>query len=225
MPRMSRKASVGIRTAIGRRMTPCATRSQRPVRADLDAVGDRPEAMAQAADRQRVDPVAEHPEDRRQERQGEDHRAQHDERAGDPDRADGRRLEQQQPGQADRDRDPAERDRLAGGRHGPLDGLADGPAAAQLLAEAADDEQRVVDREREPEHRRDVEHEDAHLDLLGDEVDERQAARDGEAGDEQRHAGRDERGEDEDEDERRRPAATRARPSGGPSRTARRSPW
>ena len=84
----------------------------------------------------------------------------------------------------------------------PLDRLADGPAAAQLLAEAADDEQRVVDRQREPEHRRDVEHEDAHLDLLGDDVDEGEAAGDRQAGDEQRHAGRDERGEDEDQDER-----------------------
>ena len=101
-----------------------------------------------------------------------------------------------------RDRDAAERDGLAGGGDGALDGLADRPAAAQLLAEPADDEQRVVDGEREPEHRRDVEHEDAHLDLLGDDVDERQAARDGQAGDEQRHPGRDDRGEDEDQDDR-----------------------
>ena len=43
---------------------------------------------------------------------------------------------------------------------------------SQLLAEAADDEQRVVDRERESEHRRDVQDEDAHLDLLGDDVDQ-----------------------------------------------------
>ena len=73
---------------------------------------------------------------------------------------------------------------------------------AQFLAEAADDEQRVVDGEGEAEHRRDVEDEDAHLDLLGDEVDERQAAGDREAGHEQRHPGRDDRGEDEDQDER-----------------------
>ena len=49
---------------------------------------------------------------------------------------------------------------------------ADGPAAPQLLAEPADDEQRIVDGEREAEHRRDVEHEDAHLDLLRHEVDQ-----------------------------------------------------
>ena len=142
------------------------------------------------------------PEDGRQERQREDDRAEDDERAGDADRADGRGREQEQPGQPDGDRDAAERDGLAGGRDGPLDGLADGPAAAQLLAEAADDEQRVVDRQGEAEHRRDVEHEDAHLDLLGDEVDEGEAAGDREAGDEERHPGRDDRGEDEDEDER-----------------------
>ena len=84
---------------------------------------------------------------------------------------------------------------------GAFDRLADGPAAAQLLAEPADDEQRVVDRQREAEHRRDVEHEDAHLDLLGDDVDEREAAGDRQAGDEERHPGRDDRGEDEDQHE------------------------
>ena len=57
--------------------------------------------------------------------------------------------------------------------------------------EAAGHEQRVVDRQGEPEHRRDVQDVDAHLDLLRDEVDQREAGGDRKAGDEQRHAGRD----------------------------------
>ncbi len=111
------------------------------------------------------------PEHGRQEGQGEDDRAEHDDRARDPDRADRRGHEQHQPGQPDGHRDAAERDGLARRPDRALDRLADGPPAAQLLAVAADDEQRVVDRQGEPEHRRDVEHEDAHLDLLRDDED------------------------------------------------------
>ena len=66
---------------------------------------------------------------------------------------------------------PENSDSLAGGADGALDGLLDGPAARQLLAESAGQEERVVDRQRQPEHRRDVEHVDAHLGLLGDEPD------------------------------------------------------
>ena len=107
--------------------------------------------------------------------------------------------EEHEPRQADGDRDPAECDCLAGGADRPFHGLGDGSPATQLLAVAAHDEQRVVDRQGEPEHRRDVEHEDAHLDALGDEEDEREAARDRQARDEQWHPGRDQRAEDEQE--------------------------
>ena len=169
---------------------------------DFDAVGDRPEAVPKPGQGQGVDAMAEHPQHRRKERQGEDHRAHDDERTGDTDRADGRRDEQQQARQPDGDRDAAERDGLARRRDRAFDRFGDGPAATQLLAEPADDEQRIVDGEGEAEHRRDVQDEDAHLDLLGHEVDQGEAARDREPGDEERHAGRDDRGEDEDEHDR-----------------------
>ena len=145
--------------------------------------------------------MPEDPQDGGQEGQPEDDRAEHDERAGDADRADRRSLEQEQPGQPDGDGDAAEGDRLAGRPDRALDRFTDRPAAAQFLAEPAHDEQRVVDRQREAEHRGDVEHEDAHLDLLGDDVDEREAAGDRQARHEERHPGRDDRGEDEHQDE------------------------
>ena len=46
-----------------------------------------------------------------------------------PDGAQRGRLEQEQAGQPDGDREAAERDRLAGRRDGPLDRVRDGPAA------------------------------------------------------------------------------------------------
>ena len=172
-----------------------------------------------------VDPRAEHAEHGRQEGQGEPDRAEHDQGPGDPDRADRRRLEQEQAGEPDRDRDAAEGHRLAGRRDGPRDGLAHRAAAAQLLAIAADDEQRVVDRQGEPEHGRDVQHEDAHLDLLGDDVDEREAAGDGQAGHEERHARGDDRGEDQDQDQGDDRQRDRLGPLQVLLRTARPNPW
>ena len=97
---------------------------------------------------------------------------------------------------------PENRTALPAVPDGALDGLLDRPAARELLAESARDEERVVDREREPEHRRDVQDVDAHLGLAGEEPDEPERGRDRKARHEERHAGGDERGEDEDQHER-----------------------
>ena len=162
-----------------------------------------PEALEEAAEAQRIDARSEHPEDGRQERQRIEHRAEDDERPADADRVEGGRLHEQEAGQADGDREPGERHGLAARRDGLLDRLADGPPAGELLAEAAHDEERVVDRQGEAEHRRDVQDVDAHLDPLGDEVDEPEGSGDRQAGDDQRHPGRDHRREHRDEDEQR----------------------
>ena len=74
-------------------------------------------------------------------------------------------------------------------RDGRLDGLGDGPPSAELLAEPADHEQRVVDREREPEHRRHVLDVDRELGRLGDEVDPGERRRDRQPRHEQGQAG------------------------------------
>ncbi len=71
----------------------------------------------------------------------------------------------------------------------------------QLLAEPADHEQRIVDREREPQHRGHVLDVDAHLHLLGDDPDQRQGGRDREPRDQERDPCGEQRREHEDEDE------------------------
>ena len=160
-----------------------------------------PDPIAQSGHAARVDARPEHAQDRRQERQREEHGRGHGERSTDAERAQGGRLEQEQPGQADRDREPGEGHGLAARGDGDLDRGGDVPALAQLLAEAADHEQRVVDGEGQAEHRRDVLDVDRELGHLGGEVDAAEGRRDRQGGDDQGQAGGDERREDEDEDE------------------------
>src|SRR6185369_5675853 len=92
-------------------------------------------------DGQRVHSWAEHAQDRRQERQREADRGEHDDRAAEPDRAEGRRPEEEEPGQPDRDRDTGEQDGLAGRADRSLHRLLDAPAAGELFTEPARDEQ------------------------------------------------------------------------------------
>jgi hypothetical protein len=161
------------------------------------------EPAQQAPHRQRVHPRTEHAQDGGQERQAVQDGGENDDRAAEPDGRQRARPEPEQPGEADGHGNAREQHRLAGRADGALHRLLDRPAASELLAESAGDEQGVVDREREAEHRRDVQHVDAHLGLLGDEADDPERGRDRETGDEQRHARRDERCEHEDQDQRR----------------------
>ena len=126
-------------------------------------------------DGQRVDPRAEDAEQRGQEGHRVEQGREHGQHPADAERAERRGAEHEQAAEPDGDREPGERDGLARGRDRDLDGAADVAALLQLLAEPADHEQRVVDREREAQHRRDVRDVDAHLDLLADDVDERRA--------------------------------------------------
>ena len=73
---------------------------------------------------------------------------------------------------------------------------------AKLLAIAADHEQGVVDRQRQADHARQVGDEDAHVGDAGEQVDDREAARQSEAGDEQRQGRTDQRPEDREQDDR-----------------------
>ncbi len=170
------------------------------VGAGLEPDGE-PDAVDEPEHRQRVDAVAEDAEQGRQEGQGVEQRREHRQHPADPERAERGRREHEQPAEAGGDREAGEGDGLAGGGDRDLDRLADRPALAQLLSEPADHEQRVVDRERQAQHGRDVLDVDAHLDLLADDVHERERGRDREAGDEERDPGGDERGEHEDEHE------------------------
>ena len=161
------------------------------------------DAVAESAHTHRVDAVPEHAEDRREERQGEEHRRGHRQRPADPERAQGRRLEEQQAGQSHGDSEAGERDGLAARRDRDRDGRSDIAAAPELLTEPADHEQRVVDRESQAEHRGDVLDVDRELGDLRREVDATERRRDRQRGDEEWHARGDERGEDQDQDQGR----------------------
>ena len=72
----------------------------------------------------------------------------------------------------------------------------------QLLAEAARQQERVVDAQAETEQRREVEHEDAHRHDRGDQEDRRERHQDRGPADDERDAGRDGRAEDHEQRQR-----------------------
>ena len=77
-------------------------------------------------------------------------------------------------------------------------------AAVPLLAVAGDDEERVVDADREAHHRDHVGDEERELEGLAEQGGDADGNDDREDAEEERHSGRDERAEDEDQDERAR---------------------
>ena len=154
-------ATAGIRNATGRAMTAVGDRSQRDSRAaSAAAPTGRPSrrriAVEEAGQAPGVDPRPEHPEHGRQERQGIEDRgrrrrsSRRSRRSEAPPAGTGAARTARSRRPARRTRRPCRSSRRSSRRPG------DGPAAAELLAEAADHEQRVVDREGQPEHRRDV---------------------------------------------------------------------
>ena len=99
-----------------------------------------------------VDAVARDPQQRRQQGDGGEHHHQHDQ--GDPDAPGG---DERDPGDGetqDRHDDGAtgEDDRPAGGGQGAADGVLDVAALGEVLTEAGQDEQRVVDADAESDH-------------------------------------------------------------------------
>jgi hypothetical protein len=131
------------------------------------------------------------------------HGHQHDRDRADGDRAEDRVRHQEHADQREHDRRAREQHGAVGGGAGDGDGLADGQAGAALLAEARDDEQRVVDPDGEAhhhEHVHDDEVEDEHLADAGYDREGHDDARDRDA---DRHdRGRD-AAEDDDQDEQR----------------------
>ena len=113
-------------------------------------------ALHGAADPQRVHLRAQDGQQRGQHGQGGDHVDQH---GGHPAVADGpqdRLGEQHQAGQHDRDRDPGDQDRPAGGGHGAGDRVLDRALLMQFLAEPGDQEQPVVDAQAQAEDGGDI---------------------------------------------------------------------
>src|SRR5207249_2247069 len=114
-----------------------------------------------------------------------------------------RALEEQHRRQPDRDRQARERDRPPGGGHGGGDRALAALAARELVAEAVDDEQRVVDRDAEPDQGDDVDRVLRHVREAVERERAPDAADDGQDADAERQAGGDEGGEDQDQQQQR----------------------
>ena len=73
----------------------------------------------------------------------------------------------------------------------------------ELLAESADHEERVVDRERQADHAGEVRDEDAHVGDAGEQADDREPGRQGKPHDQERQDRADERAEHREQDDER----------------------
>ncbi len=161
--------------------------------------GLRPSALEQLAQVQGVDAVAQEDERGREEDQGrcrrqQDHR---DARVGEGLQEVLR--EDHHRGEGDGDREGGEEDRAAGRAQGGGDGRQGVCAGGQLLAEAAHDEQGVVDREAQAHGRGEVQGEDRHVGDLGEAAQDGVGAEDRDDAHAERQQGGDRAAEDHDQ--------------------------
>jgi hypothetical protein len=154
-------------------------------------------------DAQGVHPRTEHPQQRRQERQGGEDADEHHERAAQPHRAHGHVGDDQEAEQADDDGEAAEEDGATGGRDRRLHRLGHRVAGGELLAEPADHEERVVDADGEAKQGRHVQREHRDVEDLGEQPEEAQGDGDGHAAADDGQGGGHQRPEDEHEHEDR----------------------
>jgi len=156
-----------------------------------------------------VDALAEHGKEGRQERDGGDDHDRHTDRHGDSKTADEREPDGHETEQGDDDRDAGEDDRAARRVDGLDHGVLHGETVMERLAEARDDEQRVVDADAETDHR----HHGGGLVRHGHQVahhgHDPGGDQETEEGDADGQAHRDDRPERDDEDDDRREEAER----------------
>ncbi len=150
-----------------------------------------------------VEPRPDRGQDDRQEGGRDRDADQRDQQPGDPEAAEKRNGESEEYEERDRHRGAAEDDGRAGVRHRVPDGdLVADSSLPMLLAPAHHDEERVVDRDPEPEQRDDELRGDRDVGDLGERPDQQERGRDGDRRHEQGHD-RHERREDEREDDER----------------------
>ena len=165
----SRNATDSTVITTGRRMTPVTRRPQNPLpswraaRPSSQPSAERPHRLtgpsgsaaarrgSQAAGPPEIHPVAEDRQRRRQERQAPDHRDEHDRDRADRHRREERHTEGDETGQRDHHRQPREEDGPARGAARDLDRLRPVATGAPFDPEAGDHEQRIVDRDGEPD--------------------------------------------------------------------------
>ncbi len=122
--------------------------------------------------------------------------------------------DQRDPGEGERaerdhDREAGEDDGAAGGRGGAGDRLAQLHPFGELQFVAGDDEQRVVDPDPEPDHRRQGRGDARHLDHVLEQADDRERAGEADHGGDDRQHHRRRRAEGEEQDDHRRGEADR----------------
>ncbi len=172
----SRTALAPSAETTGRRMTASVQRCQKPAaavgaRRPTRACKTRPGEAEDA--RARVDAPAQQRDQRRQQRRGGEHRDRDHEHRAERHRADRGVVEHPQPGQRDDHGQAGEQHRHSRRRHRDRARILGRAAGRDLLAVAGDDEERVVDGDADPDHRRHVGHEDRHLHHLREAEDQR----------------------------------------------------
>ena len=161
-------------------------------------------AASDDGDAEGVDAVAEEAENGRQKRQRGDHGDDPDQDRSHREAAHDRVGDEQHPEHGDDEDAAAEQHRPARGGARGLDRGQLGPSLRALLAVAGDDEQRVIDPEREAHPREHVHEEDRELELLREECTQPERDEDRDDRHQQRHEPGDDRPEDEKQDDQRR---------------------
>src|SRR5690606_7888270 len=188
-----------------------ATHDTRGQRVPEAAVGLRrgPVPPAAAEDAALVDPRAEQVEQGRQHHQGREHRHSDGGHDAVGDAVQEGHLDQQEAAHGQDDDQARDHDGAPGGGHGaehrralrPNGGRLGAVVLLDLLAEAPQHEQRVVDGHAQADDGDDVGREDGDLGELGDDAGDGEPAEDRHTADEQREGGGDQGPEDEDHDD------------------------
>ena len=152
---------------------------------------------------QAVDPRAERCQQRRQQRDRRGHGDERDQHPTDAHRADERQRDHDQGEQTDGHRRPGDDHGAAGMRHRLHERGLDLCALAQLVAEAEDHQQRVVDRDAQPDERDQELDDDRDVRDVRQDPDQRERIQDRRHRDHERHQHRRQRAEHEEEDHER----------------------
>src|SRR5262249_39794540 len=149
-----------------------------------------------------VDPRANAPEDRRQQRQRHGDRDERDQHAAEAHAAQRRLGQDDERNETDTDRQPRQEHRPAGGRdrgRNPVSVLA---ATRALLAPARDDEQRVIDGDAEPDERNQELDDGGDVGDIAEPEDDQQRCQDGKRSDQERYEGKQRRKDEREHGER-----------------------
>ena len=154
-----------------------------------------------------VDPVADPGEQRREQGQRGDHREQHRQRRRHRDAVEEGDVQQEHPHQGDDHRRPGEEDGAPGGVDRVDRAFAWLHPLVEVVAEAGDDEERVVDPDPEPDHDRQERRERGGVEDVGAERHQAEADAEREQRGDDRQPHRDHRAEGEQQDDDRRQQA------------------